>query len=90
MNKGVARKCVGLVYVRYQLDNNINIIENVDIETIESRIEHHCLMLPLVDEGVFVQEFAIVHDDWDVGNEYLKKGLPSLCPLCFATDVLPE
>ena len=62
----------------------------VDVETIESRIEHHCLLLPLVDEGIFVQEFAIVYDDWDVGDEHFKKYLPSLCPLCFTTDVLPE
>ena len=90
LNKGEARKCVGLAYVKCQLDKNISTLIDVDVETIESRIEHHCLMLPLVDEGLFVQEFAIVYDDWDVGNEYFKKVLPSLCPLCFATDVLSE
>ena len=88
LNKGSGRKCVGLAYVKCQLDDKANILEDVDVETIGSRIEHHYLMLPSLDDGCFDEEFAIVYDDWDVGDQHFQKCLPSLCPMFFETDVL--
>ena len=51
-------------------------------------MKHYCIMLPLLDDGEFLSEFAIIYDDWDVGDENFKKCLPCLCPMCFEKDVL--
>ena len=89
LNKGFAQKCVGLAFVKCQLDDTDNILEDVDVETLESRMKHYRIMLPLLDDGDFDAEFAIVYDDWDVGDENFRKCLPSLCAMCFEIDVLP-
>ena len=89
--KGNSKKCIGLAYVKLQLDNTtVNALysQDIDIKEVESMIEHYCLLLPLIDDGDFENEFAIVYDDWDVGDEYFRKCLPSLCSMCFETDVL--
>ena len=86
--KGVARKCVGLAFVKCQLDDTGNIIKDVDIETLESKMKHYYIMLPLLDDGDFSAGFTIVYDDWDVGDKNFRKCLPSLCPMCFEIDVL--
>ena len=82
------KKCVGLAFVKCQLDDTRNIIQDVDIEILESKMKHYCLMLPLLDDGDFSAEFAIIYDDWDVGDEIFRKCLPSLCRICFEIDVL--
>ena len=61
---------------------------DMDVGEIESQIQHYYLLLPLIDNGNFVQEYAIVYDDWDVSNDKCKKCLPNLCTRCFETDVL--
>jgi len=89
--KGKSKKCIGLAYVKLQLDNtteNALFSQDIDVKEVESMIEHYCLLLPLIDDGNFESEFAIVYDDWDVGDEYFRKCLPSLCSMCFETDVL--
>ena len=91
MKKGNSKKCIGLAYVKLQLDNTtVNALysQDIDIKEVESMIEHYCLLLPLIDDGDFENEFAIVYGDWDVGDEYFRKCLPSLCSMCFETDVL--
>ena len=88
MNKGESRKCIGLAYVKCRFDEKDDIMIDVNVQAIESRIEHHCLMLLLIDNGTFEQEFAIVYDDWDVSDENFRKCLPNLCPICFENDVM--
>ena len=88
LNKGTCRKCVGLAFVKCKLDEETNILSNVSVSAIENRIEHHLLMLPLIDHGDFDEEYAIVFDDWDVSDENFVKCLPKLCDMCFEIDVL--
>ena len=71
LNRGVTRKCVGLAFVKCQLGDTSNILEDVDVQTLESKMKHYCIMLPLLDDGDFANKFAIVYDDWDVGDKTL-------------------
>ena len=88
LNQGTCRKCVGLAFVKCKLDEETNILSNVSVSAIENRIEHHLLMLPLIDHGDFDEEYAIVFDDWDVSDENFVKCLPKLCDMCFEIDAL--
>ena len=88
MKKGFAWKCVGLAFVKCQLDDTANILEDVDVGTLQSRMKHYCLILPLLEDGDFDEEFVIVYDDCDVDDDFFQKCLPSLCTMCFKTDVL--
>ena len=88
LNMGVARKYVGLTFVKCQLDDTSNIPEDVDVKTLENKMKHYCTMLPLLDDGDFANEFVIVYDDWDVGDKNFRECLPSLCAMCFEIDVL--
>ena len=74
--------------MKCSFDNDTDILVEMDVEEIESQIQHHCLLLPLIDDGNFIQEFAIVYDDWDISNEKREKSLSNLCTSCFETDVL--
>ena len=88
-NKGKARNCIGMAFVKCVLDEKYNnfYIQNMEVTQVESRMERYCLLLPLIDKGNFDNEFAIVYNDWDVGDENFGKVLPNLCSLCFETDV---
>ena len=64
--KGNSKKCIGLAYVKLQLDNTTVYAlysQDIDVKEVESMIEHYCLLLPLIDDGDFNNEFAIVYDD---------------------------
>ena len=88
-NKGVAHKFVGLAYVQFEMTKDkLNFLEEVHVSTTELRMDHYFLMLPLIDSGNFEQHFAVIYNDWDVGDENFKKGLPNLCPSCFHTNGL--
>ena len=89
MNKGESRKFVGFTFVKCKLDMEDTVMINMNVDIIESRMEHYFLMLPLIDDGNFAEEYAIVYDDWDTSDEYFHKVLPSLCPYCMNVDVLP-
>ena len=51
--------------------------QDIDIKEVESMIEHYCLLLPLIDDGDFENEFPIVYmmiEMWVMsisGNAYL-------------------
>ena len=64
------------------------ILEESVIE-VESIIENYCLLLPLVqkDRGT-TTKYAVIFDDWDVGEEYFGKEMPNICEKCFETNVL--
>ncbi len=89
LNKGRAKKCVGLAYVKVELRNGESeVMTEVDLDFLVDRIEHYFLMLPLIDHGDFAQEFSLIYEDWDTADENFRKCLPSLCKLCFEEDVL--
>jgi hypothetical protein len=88
LDDGITTKCLGLPYMKCSFDNDTDILVEMDVEEIESQIQHHCLLLPLIDDGNFIQEFAIVYDDWDISDEKREKSLSNLCTSCFETDVL--
>ena len=83
LRKGVAKKVVGFAFVKCQLDDTSNVIKDVDVEILESKMKHYCIMLPLLDDGDFFSEFAIIYDDWDVGDDNFVKALPNICPFLF-------
>ena len=85
--KGIARKFVGLAYVQFEMTKDkLIFLEGVHVSTTELRMDHYFLMLPLIDSGNFVQNVAVMFNDWDVGDKNFKKGLPNLCPFCFRTN----
>ena len=88
LDDGITRKCLGLPYMKCSFDDDNEILVCMDVEEIESQIQHHCLLLPLMDDGNFIQEFAIVYNDWDISDEKREKSLSNLCTSCFETDVL--
>ena len=58
------------------------------LSRVESKIQH-CLLLPLVqnDRGT-TTKYAVIFDDWDVGDEYFGKGMPTIYEKCFEANVL--
>ena len=88
VNPGQSTKCIGLSYVKCQLDSQSDDLSNVDVGVVEEAIDHYCLMLPLINEGQFNGDFGLIYEDWDVGDEYFKKVLPSICNLLFDTNVM--
>ena len=75
LDDGSTRKCLGLPYMKCAFYDDNNILVDMDVEEIESQIHHHCLLLPLIDDGNFIQEFAMVYDDWDISDEKREKCL---------------
>ena len=85
---GTARKCLGLPYAKCAFDDEDDVLFDMDVSEIESQIQHKCLLLPLIDDSNYVQEFAIFYDDWDVSDDKFEKCLPRLCTRCFEMDGL--
>ena len=56
LRKGVAKKVVGFAFVKCQLDDTSNVIKDVDVEILESKMKHYCIMLPLLDDRDFFSE----------------------------------
>ena len=85
VHKGYSKKCMGLHYVKFSLDYCIT--ENVCKKAMEETVSNYMLMLPLIEDGNFAQQFTVVFDDWDVGDHYFRKNLPGLCEICFHGDI---
>ena len=89
INKGSARKCVGLAFVKVHRDDDQNkIMEDVEVSFLEKNMVNYFLLLPLLVDGNFDDEFAAVYDDWDVGDENFRKCLLVLCTICLQSNVL--
>ena len=88
LNSGQSTKCIGLAYVKCQLDEQSDELFGVDVDGVEELIDHYCLLLPLIQDSRFDGGYAVIYDDWDVGDEFFKKYLPCLCPLLFNTNVM--
>ena len=88
LNPGESTKCIGLAYVKCQLDEQCDELKNVDVETVEEAIDHYCLLLPLIKNGTYDGDYAMIYEDWDLADEYFHKILPCLCSLLFTTNVM--
>ncbi len=89
LNKGHARKCIGLAFTKVELKKGeTDIIINLDVDFFESQMDHYFLMLPLIDHGDFAQEFALIFKYWDTADKPFRKCLLRLCGLCLEENVL--
>ena len=88
LNPGHSQKCIGLAYVKCRLDDPSHLLLDADVEELEECIESYCLLLPFLNKGEFTDQYAVIYDDWDVGDKDFKKVLPSLCQQLFETDVM--
>ena len=91
MDNGSAMKSMGLAYVSCKLKEKSQELEgfkNLDLKMVEDEIINHFILLPYVETGEFRGLFAVIYDDWDIGDEYFKKCLPGLCSKLFETNVL--
>ena len=59
LDDGITRKCLGLPYMKCSFDNDNDILVGMDVEEIESQIQHHFLLLPLIDDGNFIQDLPL-------------------------------
>ena len=85
---GESMKSIGLAYVTCLLEDPLPDFQSVDVNSVEDIISHHCILLPFIQNGTFTGLFAVVYDDWDVGDECFKKCLPMLCSILFSISVL--
>ena len=59
-------------------------MKDLDVEGIESNMVRYCLMLSFVySEEDFNQNFAIIYDNWQVGNELGGSEVPCICEWLF-------
>ena len=70
---GESMKLIGLAYVTCLLEDPLPDFQSVDVNSVEDVISHHCILLPFIQNGKFTGLFAVVYDDWDVGDECFKK-----------------
>ena len=92
VNPGHGHKVLGFAYVKCVLDDEKFVLQDVHIDDfmIHNNVNHYCLLLPFIDRGVFSSHFAVIFDDWDVGDLYFNKCLPMLCSLLFSHQVIKK
>ena len=79
----------GLKYVECELDPVDLWIVDERVSEVESIIENYCLLLPLVQKNIGNRKkYAVIFEDWDVGDENFIKGMPTISKECFETNVL--
>ena len=83
------RRDCGFKYMKYEIYKREKIVEDVEVEGMESNMVCYCLMLPFVySEEDFNQNFAIIYDIWQVGNKLDRSEVLCICELLFLQDVL--
>ena len=85
---GESVKSIGLAYVTCQLEDTVDDFQTIDVNSVENMIASHCILLPFIQNGNFTGLYAVVFDDWDVGDESFRKCLPMLCSTLFSINVL--
>ena len=86
----VQREC-GMRYMQYELEDLEDyVVDKLKVVALEDDMRRYCLLLPFVYKGDenFEQDFAVVYDNWEVGNERGESEIPSICTTLFAIDVL--
>ena len=77
-------------YEKYMLDYD-RILGVEEKEFWEEQMEHHCLLLPYVQQNsTFTQQFGVVYHDWDAGGMLWGKVLPKLYKALLNQDVLDK
>ena len=89
VNKGIYVAQSGLMYVECELDPDDLWILDESVGEVESIINNYCLLLPLVqtNRGPTIK-YAVIFEDWDVGDEYFVKSMPKISKECFEMNVL--
>ena len=88
VDNGSAMKSMGLAYVSCKLEDQRHELMSLDVKVVEDQISSHCILLPYIETGEFRELFAIIYDDWDIGDENFGKCLPRSCSTLFKTNVL--
>ena len=79
---------IGLSYHTYELRKEA-VIHDMPTDELGDNTSQYCVMLPFVkgEKENFVNQYAVVFDDWDVIDRFGEKSLPTLCSVEFGTDV---
>ena len=85
---GATATLIGFSYHQYELEKDL-VIENMTTEDLKQHTSDYCVMLPFVEEKNenFINQYAVVFDDWDMIDEHGEKSLPTLCQKEFSSDV---
>ena len=75
--------------IQCELDPGDLLILDESVTEVESIIDKYCLLLPLVQKNRgTTTKYAVIFEDWDVGDEHFAKSIPKICEKCFKTNVL--
>ena len=90
--RGLGRHGVGLAFVKCKIDVEWKHLMDYSVEKMESNIANYCLLLPWINDSKpsFDKEFAVVYDDWDVGDINHNKVLPGVCVEEMRDDILAQ
>ena len=75
-------------YHTYELRKEA-VIHDIPTDELRDYTSQYCVMLPFVKgkKEDFVNQYAVVFDDWDVIDRFGEKRLPTLCNVEFGSDV---
>ena len=76
---------MGLTYIKCE---QLGTMMETNVNMTEENIQNYVLLLPLIIEENFVQEYVVIFHDWDVGNIKHEKKLPDLCCYCLEKETL--
>ena len=89
VNHGQCVHAMGLPYVKCQLNPETKDSMAQSVDEVEGIITGYCLLLPYREgKSKFKQEYAVIYDDWDVGNTDIKKEKMSVSGTAFVVDVM--
>ncbi len=68
LDSGSGNMLLGLSYRKCEMDTIVGNLKKEDVNELESLMSVYCLLLLLVDDGKFNNEYTVVFSDWDVGD----------------------
>ena len=81
----------GLPFVKCRLNKERDEWMEKDVKEVEAEITSYCLLLPYVEgKKNFRQEYAVIYEDWDVGNANFEKDKMQVCGDVFEIDVMSD
>ncbi len=87
LGNGEGKMLMGLAYTKCELDLTNTHFVDENLRAMEQVMTGYCLLLPMIINGVYSHEYTVVYSDWDVGDLFLQKKLPSLCKWCFSKNI---
>ena len=89
VHRGRCVHAMGLPYVKCRLNPEKAELMTQSVDEVEGVITGYCLLLPYREgKNTFKQEYAVIYDDWDVGNKDFKKEKMSVSGTAFMVDVM--